>query len=77
MNIQLTFSSRAQPISPFAAVKIKLGELRLHWQQAKLQRQEVARVTRELSEYSDRQLADLGFSRADIPDVARGVFSRA
>ncbi|MGC9269332.1 DUF1127 domain-containing protein [Acidiphilium sp.] len=29
---------------------------------------------RELSELSDRELADLGISRSDIRDVARGKF---
>ena len=77
MNTQLTFSPRIQSAGLLAAFRIKLGELRLEWQQAKSRRQEIARVTHELSICTDRQLADLGFSRADIPDVARGVFSRA
>ncbi len=77
MNTQLTFPSGTQPSGLLAAFRIKLGELRLEWQQARSQRREIARVTHELSICSDRHLADLGFSRADIPDVARGVFSRA
>ena len=39
-------------------------------------RKTIARVTRELNTYSDRQLADLGLSRGDIPDVARGRITR-
>ncbi len=39
-------------------------------------RQTIARVTRELNTYSNRQLADLGLSRGDIPDVARGRITR-
>jgi uncharacterized protein YjiS (DUF1127 family) len=41
------------------------------------QRQQVARVTAELNCYTERELADLGLSRADIPSVARGTFRRA
>ena len=39
-------------------------------------RKTIARVTRELNTYSARQLADLGLSRGDIPDVARGRITR-
>ena len=77
MRTQLTFSSGTQSAGLLAAFRIKLDELRLRRQQARSQREEIARITRELSSYSDRQLADLGFSRADIPDVARGFFGRA
>jgi len=77
MNIQPAFLPHAQPVGLLAAFRIKLGELRLQWQQAKSQRQEIARVTHELSTCTDRELADLGFSRVDIPDVARGRFGRA
>ena len=34
------------------------------------------RVARELSLLSDRELADFGLSRGDIPAVARGEFRR-
>ena len=76
MSTQLTFP-RVQSTGLLAAFRTKLAELRLEWQQAKSRRQEIARVTHELSVCSDRQLADLGFSRADIPAVARGAFGRA
>ena len=39
-------------------------------------RQQVARTTLELQSYTDRQLADLGLTRSDIPQVARGTFRR-
>lgn len=39
-------------------------------------RRTIARVTRELETYSERQLHDLGLSRSDIPDVARGRITR-
>ena len=40
------------------------------------QRRTISRITRELNTYSDRQLADLGLSRGDIYDVARGRITR-
>ena len=76
MSTLLTLSPRSHSAGLLAAFRTKLGELRLEWQQAKAQRQEIARVTHELSVCSDRQLADLGFRRSDIPEVARGAFGR-
>ena len=35
-----------------------------------------ARITRELSTYTDRELFDLGIQRADIPAVVNGTFRR-
>lgn len=77
MNTQPVFFSRIQSAGLLAALRTKLDELSLQWQQAALQRQEIARIEHELSICSDRQLADLGFRRSDIPDVARGLFSQA
>ena len=77
MSTQLTLYPHTRTTGLWAAFRIKLGELRREWQQARSQRQEIARVTLELSRCSDRQLADLGFRRADIPDVARGLFGQA
>lgn len=34
------------------------------------------RVARELETYSDEELAELGFSRLDIPAVAAGTYRR-
>lgn len=39
-------------------------------------RNEIARVRVELESYTDRQLVDLGISRADIPAVATGEWCR-
>lgn len=36
------------------------------------QRRNLARATNELERLSDRELADLGIFRADIPSVVRG-----
>ena len=76
MSTQLTFSPHSHSAGLLAAFKSKLSELRFERQKAKSQRQEIARVTQELSICSDRQLADLGFRRSDIPEVARGLFGR-
>ncbi len=37
---------------------------------------ERARIRRELDSYTDRQLLDLGISRADIPAIAAGDYRR-
>lgn len=34
------------------------------------------RIARELETYSDEELAELGFSRLDIPAVAAGTYRR-
>jgi uncharacterized protein YjiS (DUF1127 family) len=39
-------------------------------------RLEIARVTRELQQHTDRELNDLGLGRGDIPAVARGIYRR-
>jgi uncharacterized protein YjiS (DUF1127 family) len=43
------------------------------WRQAQAER---GRIVRELSSCSDRELADLGFSRSDIPAIANGTYRR-
>jgi uncharacterized protein YjiS (DUF1127 family) len=43
------------------------------WRAARARR---ARVTRELETYTDRELFDLGVSRANIPDIVNGTFRR-
>jgi uncharacterized protein YjiS (DUF1127 family) len=40
------------------------------------ERRRAARTKRELMAYSDRELADMGLTRADIPRVARGQLTR-
>jgi len=39
-------------------------------------RRERARIARELLSYTDRELYDLGISRADIPAVINGTYRR-
>jgi uncharacterized protein YjiS (DUF1127 family) len=46
-----------------------MGERRV----ARLEREQIAR---ELSSYTDRELGELGFSRADLPMIAAGTYRR-
>jgi uncharacterized protein YjiS (DUF1127 family) len=39
-------------------------------------RLERAQIARELSTYTDRELGELGFSRADLPMIAAGTYRR-
>jgi len=39
-------------------------------------RRERARIARELLSYTDRELFDLGISRADIPAIINGTYRR-
>ena len=59
------------------ALKVKQVELCLKRQRARVRRDEAFRITHELGNYTDRQLADLGLSRFEIPSVACGTYSRA
>ena len=74
MTISSTFTSATAPVRSLAGPGTMLHQFILQRQRARAQRQEVARITRELRAYSDRQLADLGMNRSDIPDVAHGFF---
>jgi uncharacterized protein YjiS (DUF1127 family) len=38
------------------------------------QRRAVARQMRELYQSSDRDLADMGLSRSDLPEIAKGTY---
>lgn len=61
----------------FAALRTKQDQLVLNWRRARAQREEEFRITQELADCSNRQLADLGLCRSDIPDVAHGTFRSA
>lgn len=74
MTATSAFASAIAPFQSLAGPGTALHHLASRWQRARAQRQEVTRVTRELQGCTDRQLADLGLSRADIPDVACGTF---
>lgn len=63
-----TFAPERSTRSPWRAALAVLR--RLH------QAHQAHRVAAELSRLSDRQLADLGLTRGDIPAVARGDLRR-
>lgn len=73
MTAASIFSS-ATSVRGLAGLGGTLHRLRAQRQKARAQRREVARITLELEGCTVRQLDDLGMSRADIPDVARGTF---
>ena len=58
----------------------KLGAYYRHlayrWRRSGVQRRKVNRITRELESCTDRELGDLGLTRADIAAVARGTYRR-
>ena len=58
------------------AFKLKQRQISLKRQRAKAEREQIFRITQELDRCSDRHLADLGLTRADIPYVARGRYPR-
>lgn len=60
----------------FDAIRNKRGQLLLNWQRAKAHREEIFRITHELDICSDRDLADLGLCRSEIPAVANGTYRR-
>ena len=62
-------SATPRPVSPFTL-------LRAHWAEVFARRRKRNRIIRELSAYSDRELADIGLVRSDIRDVANGTFRR-
>jgi len=64
----ITFSPAKAATSPWRTVFAVLR--RLH------QAHQEHRVMAELGRFTDRQLADLGLTRGDIPAVARGELRR-
>jgi hypothetical protein len=40
------------------------------------ERAERVQMARELNAYSDRELGELGFSRADLPQIVAGTYAR-
>lgn len=64
----ITFAPEKSARSPWRSLLAVLR--RIH------EAQQAHRVAAELSRLSDRQLADLGLTRGDIPAVARGALRR-
>ncbi len=65
------------PAQGLAAFKVSYQRFLYRHRRAKLRRQQAARIATELEAYSDRELAELGLCRGDIPAVARGTFHRS
>ena len=66
-------STLARSIADFQGQLRRLDASRQH---TKAWRREVSRITHELDSSTDRQLQDLGISRADITAVANGTYCR-
>ncbi|WP_428377573.1 DUF1127 domain-containing protein [Lichenicoccus sp.] len=67
-----SMASFGTPVSGTSALAFLMQRYRAF----RIQQTERARIRRELDSYSDRQLLDLGISRADIASVAAGEYAR-
>lgn len=71
----MTTSSITAPM--FGAFTTARRRLLDGWRRERQRRARAAQVRRELEAYTDRELADLGLSRADIPGIARAAYDQA
>ncbi|MGH7079787.1 MAG: DUF1127 domain-containing protein [Acetobacteraceae bacterium] len=62
--------------SPSVAVRSRRGSRRLRLAAWLGERRRRARLAHELSLLDDRELTDLGISRADFPGIIRGTWHR-
>lgn len=69
-------SANAFDFLGFATLFRGLQLLRQSLADHRAERRERAQIARELSTYSDRELGELGFSRADLPMIAAGTYRR-
>ncbi|MBV9656028.1 MAG: DUF1127 domain-containing protein [Acetobacteraceae bacterium] len=53
-----------------------LAGLRARFAEHRAERARRKRLVFELSQYTERELADLGFSRADFPAILSGTYAR-
>jgi uncharacterized protein YjiS (DUF1127 family) len=74
MTAAPTFAPTITLVRGLAGLRTMLHRFGSHWQRVRAQRRKIARITRELQGHTNRQLGNLGLSRADIPDVARRMF---
>ena len=68
------FAERA--VSGLRALEPRIAVLKAAWQARRAERRERRQIVRELSTYTDRELLDLGFSRADFPAILNGTYRR-
>ena len=76
MSILPSIISSAAPFPGRAALRAKRDRMVRHWYRSRARRQRIARFTRELQAYTNRELSELGLDRSDIPAVARGTYRR-
>ena len=77
MTTALGFMSASTLARGIADLQDYLQRFEQRRQRAKARRQEISRITYELEASTDRQLQDLGISRADIASIANGTYCRA
>jgi uncharacterized protein YjiS (DUF1127 family) len=72
-NTYLIADSRqaAEPMATWLSVQYQ--RLRASWAQRRMR----ARQMQELYRSSDRELWDMGLSRSDLPEIAKGTYRRA
>lgn len=68
----VTHAPSATARFPVLGVRARLGQLAEAWAARRLR----ARQMRELNAFSDRELWDVGLSRADFMAIEKGVFRR-
>ena len=71
MSLSQAYAS-AHPGSS-SSLLVAVRSMRANFRRTLTERRQRAQAQRELEAYSDRQLQDLGISRADIPAVAAGT----
>lgn len=76
MAVLSTFVPSTLASRGLTAIRTKQNQLLLRWQRVRARRAEVFQITQELDGCTDRQLADLGLYRSDIPAVAHGTYRR-
>ncbi len=67
------------PIAPFPSAELSTGSprpLRARFAAWRRERQRRVELARELSRLDQRDLVDLGISRADFPAIIRGTYRR-
>ena len=77
----MSFLSSILPDGANGSGDVGLGAARRQlvrrWHRHAAERRRIAQHTRELESYTDRELAELGLDRSDIPAVARGTYERS
>lgn len=72
-----SFTSGHSAGSILGSATAAYGRIMDNWQRARARHERAAQVRRELDACSDRDLADMGLSRADIPAIVRAARDQA